>query len=241
MNMSTSFSKPQKYKAEVIEKTQVAKTVYKARYALLEPTTLQFVAGQTVMLTVAENVYRAMSIASPPQENTIITSFQNIAPGGPGSQWMIALKVGDTIEMMAPLGRFTVDHESTRKKIFIATGTGIAPFRSMLLDTTDNRIPNENLSLYWGLRNQEDIFNHEEFERIDVGRDTLKYYLTLSRPEVGWNGPIGHVTDLVLNTETDLPACDFYLCGNKKMIVEMQTRLFEKGVPKEQMKFDPFF
>lgn len=236
-----TFSKPQKYTAEVIEKTQITQTVYKARYKFVEPQSIQFVAGQTIMLTVAPNVYRAMSIASPPQENDVITSVQNVAPGGPGSKWMVALKVGDPVEMMAPLGRFTVDHDSPRKKVFVATGTGIAPFRSMLLDTTDNRIPNEQISLYWGLRSITDIFMNDELERIDVERDNLNYHLTLSRPPEGWKGLTGHVTDLVFAKEQDIAACDFYLCGNKQMIMEMETRLSEKGVPKEQMRFDPFF
>jgi NAD(P)H-flavin reductase len=236
-----TFSKPQKFNAEVLEKIEVAHGVYKARYQLVDPTSIQFIAGQTIMLTVAPNVYRAMSIASPPQETQVITSFQNVAPGGPGSKWMLGLQVGNPVEMMAPLGRFTVNHESARKKIFVATGTGIAPFRAMLLDTTDNRIPNEQMSLYWGLRSVEDIFINDELERIDSERDNLKYYLALSRPPEGWSGYTGHVTDLIFAQEKDIAACDYYLCGNKQMILEMQTRLTEKGVPKEQMRFDPFF
>jgi len=240
-NNMVTFIKPQKYKAEVIEKTVVTKTVFKARYTLVESPTLQFVAGQTIMLTVAPNVYRAMSIASPPQENDILTTFQSVAPGGPGSQWMLALKVGDPVELMAPLGRFVIDRQSTRKKIFVATGTGIAPFRSMLLDSTDTGVSNGQISLYWGLRSVEDIFINDELERIDSQRSNMNYYLSLSRPPEGWKGYTGHVTDLVFANESDIPGCDFYLCGNKQMIMEMQTLLSAKGVPKEQMKFDPFF
>jgi len=142
---------------------------------------------------------------------------------------------------MAPLGRFTVDHESPRKKIFVATGTGIAPFRSMLFDESDKDSLSHPMSLYWGLRSVDDIFINDELENISKERSALKYHLMLSKPPEGWNGLVGHVTDLVMSSETDLPACDFYLCGNQKMIVEMQARLSEKGVPKEQMKFDPFF
>lgn len=123
----------------------------------------------------------------------------------------------------------------------MATGTGIAPFRSMLLDTSDNRIPNEQMSLYWGLRTTEDIFDNEELMRIDLERDNLIYYLALSKPPENWTGSTGHVTDLVFAKEQDIVGCDYYLCGNRKMILEMQTRLTEKGVPKEHMKFDPFF
>jgi len=236
------FPKPQKYKAKVIEKQQLTKTVYLAKYQLLSPDTINFIAGQTMMITVAPGIFRAMSIASPPQEKTIITSVQDTAPGGPGSKWMTALKVGDDLELMAPLGRFVVDHDSPRKKVFVATGTGIAPFRSMLFDETDLRIPNEPISFYWGLRHKEDMYLFEEITIIDKLRDNLVFYFTLSQPpENEWDGLKGHVTGLVMSYEKDLINCDYYLCGNKKMILEMQEKLTAIGVPKDQLKFDPFY
>lgn len=236
-----TFSKPTKYKATVIEKKQLNQTVFMARYQLVEPATIDFHAGQTLMLTVSPGIFRAMSIASPPQENTVITSIQDTTPNGPGSKWMLARKVGDPVEFMAPLGRFVVDHDSPRKKVFIATGTGIAPFRSMLLDTSDNRIVNETISLYWGLRFKEDMYLCQDIEKFKQERGNMGFYFTLSKPPDDWTGLVGHVTEHVLNNEQNLKECDFYLCGNKKMITEIQEKLTAFGVPREQMKFDPFF
>jgi CDP-4-dehydro-6-deoxyglucose reductase, E3 len=236
-----SFAKPQRFTARVIEKTALTAKVFRVRYQLVEPASIQFVAGQTIMLKVAENVNRAMSIASPPQENTVLTSFQDVSPGGPGSIWMIALNVGDDVSFMGPLGRFVVEHESPRKKIFVATGTGIAPFHSMLLDNTNNRIPCEVMSIYWGLRYKEDIFINDELEKIDRDCENLKYYLTLSRPTDDWTGLRGHVIEHIFANEKDLLNCDFYLCGNKKMINELTEKLMLVNVPRDRMKFDPFF
>lgn len=222
-------------------KDQLTETVYYIRYELTEPDCILFRAGQTFMLTVAPGVHRAMSIASPPQETHTIESFQDVAPMGVGSKWLLERKAGDEVELMAPLGRFVTDHDSPRKKVMVATGTGIAPFRSMLLDATDGRIPNETMSLYWGLRHEEDIYLKEEIEKIDTERDNLVFHLTLSKPGPDWKGQTGHVQDHVLSREIDLPACDFYLCGNKNMILDLKKQLLSKGVPETQLKYDPYY
>jgi CDP-4-dehydro-6-deoxyglucose reductase, E3 len=235
------FAKPQKCLATVTEKQQLTAKVYLAKYQLAEPQILSFHAGQTIMLNISEGINRAMSIASPPQENNIITSIQDTSPGGPGSKWMEALKVGDSVNFVAPLGRFILNHESARKKVMIATGTGIAPFRSMLLDQTNVRIQNEKISLYWGLRFKEDIYLKDELTLIDHNREELEIFFTLSKPSEDWTGYKGHVTDLIFSIEKDFLNCDYYLCGNKNMITEMTEKLIAKGVPKEQMKFDPFY
>jgi CDP-4-dehydro-6-deoxyglucose reductase len=193
------------------------------------------------MLNIAENINRAMSIASPPQDKSVILSFHDVSPGGPGSQWLLARQTGDQVKLMGPLGRFVVEHESPRKKVFVATGTGIAPFHSMLLDETDNQLIKENMSLYWGLRHKEDIFINCELEKLDIDRASFSYYLTLSQPPEDWKGLTGHVTDHIFENEENLISCDFYLCGNKKMITELTEKLMLAGVPRERMKFDPFF
>ncbi len=81
-----NFAKPQKFKATVTEKVKITPHVYLAKYSLINPPSIDFIAGQTMMITVAPNIFRSMSIGSPPTENTVITSFQDTTPGGPGSQ-----------------------------------------------------------------------------------------------------------------------------------------------------------
>lgn len=237
----TEFTKPGHFRATVLTKEKLTEKVYIIRYGLVQPTVLNFVAGQTIMIKITQGVNRAMSIASAPQENTVITSIQDVSPGGPGSKWMENLKTGDSLEFTGPLGRFVIDRVSPRKRILVATGTGIAPFRSMLLDSSDVFSGQKDFALYWGLRYEADVYLQEELRDMEKTRDGFRYYLTLSRPSDTWEGLKGHVTDYVFANEKDLTGCDFYLCGNKKMITEMQQRLTESGVAKEQMKFDPFY
>lgn len=237
-----TLSKPVRYKATLAAKDQVTSKVFIARLELTEPKTLNFAAGQFVMLVINPKVSRAMTIASPPQESPTITICQDVSPMGPGSLWMINLKVGDLVEFMGPLGRFVIDPQSSRRSVFVATGTGIAPFRSMLFD--GRRVWNQvgvDTALYWGLRFEEDLFWQPEFKALVANHPTLHYYLTLSRPGPNWSGLRGHTTEHVFTKEANLAQTDFYLCGNKAMILEMQQKLLEHNVPRIQIKTDPFF
>jgi NAD(P)H-flavin reductase len=236
-----AFARPQLFKATVAEKIQLTKTVYYAKYRLIEPSAIQYYAGQTIMIRMAPGVNRAMSIANPPQETTVIHSVQDVSPGGPGSQWMVALKEGQPLEFMAPLGRFVVDHESQRKRVMVATGTGIAPFLSMLGDEAGGLKSGKDISLYWGLRYAEDVYLQDEMNAMKAAYPNFTYSLTLSKPQEGWTGLTGHTTEHVLAHEQDPKNCDFYLCGNKNMIFELTEKLESMGVPKAQMKFDPYY
>ncbi len=126
--------KSQQCTATVSSKVKLTEHVYLVTFAMQNPPELPFVAGQTMMLHIAEGVNRSMSIASPPSDSRNILMCHDVSPMGAGSHWTLGLSVGDTVSFMAPLGAFVLDKESPRKKVFIATGTGVAPFRSMLLD-----------------------------------------------------------------------------------------------------------
>lgn len=235
------FTKPGLFKARIRTKNRITESVYFVQYELTEPRELVFLAGQTMMIKVAPGVHRAMSIASPPQQKQVLDSYQDVAPMGVGSKWLLERKIGDEVEFMAPLGRFVIDHDSPRKRIMVATGTGIAPFKSMLMDESDGLSANKQVSLYWGMRYNRDLYLQDELKRIDEQYSNFTINMVISRPDEGWSGLKGHVTEHVFGLETDIGNCDFYLCGNKKMIMEMQQRLSQNGVGRERMKFDPFY
>lgn len=238
-----NISKSQLFTAKLGYKKKVSSKVYVERFDLVEPKEISFLSGQTVMLKVAAGINRSMSIASPPSEKNSILVAHDVSPMGPYSQWTINAKVGDTMEFMGPLGNFIAykpacrrGRESPRRKIFVATGTGIAPFRSMILD-----MPSEPMMLYWGLRHEEDIFWQKEFEELSHTYPNFQFVLTLSQPTTLWVGKQGHACDHVFAEEKNLPDADFYLCGNKDMVNEMRTRLSAAGVPNAQVKFELFY
>lgn len=230
-----NLPKPQLFTARLGYIEKVSSKVYLKRFDLLEPKKITFLSGQTVMFRVSPGVNRSMSMASPPYQNNTILVAHDVSPMGPYSQWTIHAKVGDTMQFMGPLGAFILNTESPRKKVFIATGTGIAPFRSMVLGDVSHA------SLYWGLRHEEDIFWKDEFDTLAQQNQNFRFVLTLSQPQETWSGKRGRVGDHVFVNEKNLSENDYYLCGSREMIKEMESRLLSAGVPKEQIKKELFY
>lgn len=233
------MNKPQKFKAIISEKKWIAKKVIEVRFLLEEPPQIAFTAGQTMMIYIAPGINRSMSIASSPLNKDELTVCWDVSPMGPGAHWLLDRRIGDTAEFMAPLGVFTFDEQSPRKAFFMATGTGIAPFRAFVDTYLAQGILKES-HLYWGLRQEEDIFWKDLFEGYRSSYQHFHFYVSLSQPSASWGGLKGHITDHVLHGSVDKEA-DFYLCGSGAMVEEMHTGLIAQGVPEKQIKRELFF
>jgi NAD(P)H-flavin reductase len=236
--------RPQKYQAVIEKKEQLRPFLYMVTFRLTVPTEITFLAGQTFLLNVSPGVNRSMSIASAPSDKNTILMCHDVSPGGPGSQWTIAHGVGDTATFMAPLGMFTLDRESRRKKIFVATGTGIAPYHAMLLDYLPTTGA-DAITLYWGMRHEEDLYWMSEFEAMEKNYPNFRFILCLSQPSDTWqeteNRLKGRVTAHVVRREEKISECDIYLCGNQKMIKDMEVQLAEKQVPPHHIFKELYF
>lgn len=226
----------QKITVEVIKKEQVTEKVFFVTFRLVTPPAIDFRAGQNMMLMVSPGINRTMSIASPPSQKNEVLMIHDVSPMGPGSQWTLGLKVGDSATIVAPTGGSLSFIPSSKKKVMIATGTGVAPFHSMMLDK-----PNLSMVLYWGLRYETDVYWKEEFDRISSFHPNFTWHQVLSKPSDSWRGLRGHVTEHVLEREKNMPESEFYLCGNKAMIEEVRTKFLEQNVPKEQIKTELFY
>lgn len=229
----------QKIQVEVIKKEQVTEKVFFVTFRLVSPTEFSFKAGQNMMLMVAPGVNRTMSIASPPSEKNILM-VHDVSPMGPGSKWTQQLSVGDTAAIVAPTGGALSFIDSQKKKVMVATGTGIAPFHSMIVDYLDKK-GSASLSLYWGQRYETDRYWQEEFDTLALSHPSFTWQLIFSRPTPIWQGRKGHVTEHVLQAEIDMQHSEFYLCGNKGMIEDVRSKLIERGVLIEQIKTELFY
>jgi len=234
----------QKFTAEVIKKEKVSSKVYLVTFKLLSPAAISFKAGQNMMLMISTGVNRTMSIASPPSEKNTLLMAHDTSPHGPASLWTEQLKVGDPATFVAPTGGVLSLLDTNKRKVLIATGTGIAPFRSMILDKL-SAISSQSsdclMVLYWGLRREEDVFWNEEFDELQKLFSNFSWRLIYSKPSESWKGDRGHVTEYVMNNEKDMENSEFYLCGNKAMVSEMNAKLLERNVPKEQIKTELFY
>ena len=244
MSSTTEHKRPfETYETTVIETVDLTPRVKGLRFELNESKSMAFKAGQFVQMHVpldGEKVKRtSYSIASPPRDgrhfDLCITRVEN----GVSSNFLHGLKAGDKVTATGPLGRFTLPDPLARDSVFVCTGSGIAPFRSMINDLFDRK-SGRNVYLVFGNRHEEDILYRREWEALARSHPNFRANLLLSRPRDGWSGPKGYVQDHIVPFVPDPLAKDFFICGLVKMIDAVQEKLLSLGVPKEQIHFERY-
>ena len=239
--MNNDTITPGTYQATVSAKTHISPDYYLLRFSMISPHIVAFGAGQYVSFHLGSPKLRhTMSIASPPNQDNEIDILQCVAPHGLGSQWAENLNTGDRVEFTGPLGKFTVNKESGKKKVFIATGCGIAPFRSMISAYLSD-IRSDEVVLYWGMRYKKDLFWLDEWETLSAKYPSFHYFISLSKPEDSWTGLEGRITQHIFNQEQNLNESEFYLCGSREMIADIRKRLINAGVLEVQIFTETFF
>ncbi len=182
-----------------------------------------FVAGQWLSFKTnkpdGEEITRAYSIASPPGEDNRLALCLNRVQDGFMSNFLCDMKVGEEIGCQGPFGDFIL-RPPLRDTVFIATGTGVAPFRSMLhwLLADPVRHQDKQLSLLFGNRTEGDIYYHEEFLELGARHVNFHYLPTLSRGAAEWQGLRGYVQEHlpgIVQGRNDMHA---YICGLDKMV-----------------------
>ena len=166
-----------------------------------------------------EEITRAYSIASPPGDDNRFALCLNRVQDGFMSNHLCDLKEGEEISCQGPFGDFIL-RPPLRDTIFIATGTGVAPFRSMLhwLLADPARHQEKQLWLLFGNRTEKDIYYHDEFLNLAAQHSNFHYLPTLSRGAAEWQGLRGYVQEHIagiVQGRTDMQA---YICGLDKMI-----------------------
>lgn len=199
-----------------------------------------FVPGQFVSVTqtIGDNdITRAYSIASPP-DGKRFALCANLVPDGKFSPFLFALQTGDEIGFKGPYGAFILKRPVS-DSIFVATGTGIAPFRSMLQGQLGEH-PDRQFTLVFGVRHQEGLLYHEEFVEMAAEFPNFAYRPTLTRPAETWTGFSGRVQPHVLEILGDRRDVDIYICGLREMVDELRSRLKELGVDRKRMVYEKY-
>ncbi|HMX91048.1 MAG TPA: FAD-binding oxidoreductase [Nitrospira sp.] len=222
------------FTAEVSRIQDLTHDVRAIELRLLEPASITFKAGQFVSFEVPKEghprpVTRPYSIASPPEQRERILLVLNLVQGGPGSNYLFSLREGNRTSFKGPAGAFYLRDDGTKDLCFVATGTGIAPVRSMIL-TQLQRQPDRPVTLFWGLRSQRDLYWQDEWAALAAIHPHLTVVTTLSRPEPGWQGASGRVTALVEERITSVRNLAVYLCGGNGMIKDVTARINAKGL-----------
>lgn len=243
--------------SKVIAIKQLTHDVKEIVLELINPPKVVFKAGQYIAIEVTEmrdgrprQNNRPYSIVSPPEEDRVIKLCVNLVQDGPGSSRLHGLEVGDELNFLYPFGYFTLNTgtqarscsgtETASPLLFVATGTGIAPIRSMIEHLLNQRIERQ-MTLFWGLRSERDLYYQEDFWEWSRKYPFFEMITSLSQPSSGWQGSKGRVTELLSKQKIEAENLEVYLCGNMSMIREVRAMLLERGVPKQAIHFEKFY
>jgi len=147
-------------------------------------------------------------------------------------------KVGTPIKFKGPAGAFTLSKKPATELVFICTGTGIAPFRSMLREMVATEW-SQRIHLIFGTRYEDGILYQKEMEKMKKDFPNFKYSIALSR-ETKEPYYQGYVHQIYEQGYQDVqPGIHFYICGWSNMVDEAVKKLTEDmGYSKEQVHYE---
>ncbi len=227
-------------KAILIDVREIAPDVRHFVFETPEVSNLTFTPGQFVSLSQSvggKEITRPYSIASKPDGNHFDLCL-NLVKEGYLSPWLFTLEPGAEIEVTAPLGYFVVRNPQ-RDAVFVATGTGIAPMRSMLEAALSHDDPRQ-LTLIFGVRYEHSLLYRDEFERLAAGHPNFRFWPTLSRPEPSWTGWTGHVQRHLAEAVGERRDLDVYICGLKAMVDDVRVMLKGMGFDRKQIIYEKY-
>jgi ferredoxin/flavodoxin---NADP+ reductase len=186
-------------------------------------------------------IQRPMSISSSADDLSEYEFFIRLVESGGFTPLLWQRKVGDPINIKGPKGRFLLQDDG-RRALFVATGTGLAPFISMI-ETLRARGQSRDIVLLHGVSYQYDLAWREQLTQlVNEGGFPLRYVGTISRPASGtdWAGLTGRVESIVAG-QLDAHGLDagnttIYVCGNPDMITAVEEIAAERGFAPEHVR-----
>jgi ferredoxin-NADP reductase len=255
----------QTFSARLLRSVPLSEFTKHIEFEVLGVPRFGFVAGQWLSVKATtpegEEITRAYSIASAPTENGHFAFCLNRVQDGFMSNYLCNLDEGAEISLQGPFGDFIL-RPPLRDTLLIATGTGIAPFRSMLegmFEPGDRHLGERagacpelvegtpvaplhqaEFWLLFGSRYEQDIYYREEFERLAVEHSNFHFVPTLSRGGPEWKGLRGYVQEHVREIVGNRADMQAYICGLDKMVSANRELLMGLGWGRKSIRYEKY-
>jgi all-trans-retinol 13,14-reductase len=239
----------------LLNKTELSPKVYLLTFKTEDD--LTYAPGQFLSLEVEPKVNRPYSISymgkkvpyfetslqSLPTLTTgdYITLMISTKPGGTASTFFDNITVGTSLNAIGPAGRFKLIPNS-KPKVFVATGTGLAPFVSMIHELV-HQDPNTRLDVFFGCWDLSGNFVNRFFDDLKTISKNLNIY-TVAEDLKGESETDylkgGRVTTVIPQTLNDFVDTDFYLCGHPAMVAAMEEVLKQNSATDTNIVMEKF-
>ncbi|MSP98273.1 MAG: CDP-6-deoxy-delta-3,4-glucoseen reductase [Betaproteobacteria bacterium] len=205
---------------------------------------LQFLAGQYLEFILKDGTRRSFSMGNAPHATELVEIHVRHVPGGQFTDHVFGkMKEKDILRFEAPLGTFFLREDSDKPIVFVASGTGFAPIKSIIEHALHAGIT-RSMTLYWGGRRPRDLYLHmlaEKWARENAA--FFKYVPVISEAtaEDNWQGRSGFVHRAVMEDFPDLSGHQVYACGVPIMVDSARNDFVARcKLPEEEFYADSF-
>ena len=233
-----SLPTPKTVPCRIQELNRLADDVVQVRLRLPPTADFSYLPGQYIDVIGTAGMRRSYSLANAHAADKHLELHIRSVPGGAMSEyWFRQAKVNDLLRLNGPLGTFFLRQIAGLDLAFLATGTGIAPVKSMLEGM--NALPTDqqprSTTIYWGGRKPQDLYCD-----VTAFSGTARYVPVLSQADETWSGACGYVQQQLLRDMPDMSQAVVYACGSDAMIHSAKTLLDSAGLPAHHFHSDAF-
>lgn len=232
-----------RFEARVVEEARPSHDLVLLRLELPPSADYPFKAGQFTYVYAKSSSgerRRAYSIASAPEDRGYVDLCVKMVNPEGASGWLYDRERGDKVTISRAIGGFTFRTPPEVPAVFLATGTGVAPFRSMIYQLLRKGDPRP-LWLFLGSGKPADLPYHDEFQHLAAEHPNFHYVPTLSRAGTfEWDGARGWIQEAFLHDFSDQAGYEAYVCGIKVMVDDVRRLLQAQGLSEKQIHLERY-
>jgi ferredoxin-NADP reductase len=233
--MSTAAANWPKFLAKLRDRQEIAERTMAFRFE--KPPSFKFTPGQFIDITLqnpsetdSEGNTRGFSIASAPYEDFIMvatrmrdTAFKRVLRSVP---------IGTDVKIEGPFGNLRLHNDKSRAAVVLTGGIGITPFRSILLNAAQKKLPHHILVFYSNRRPEDASFLDElqELEKKDPNYQLVACMTGMEKSQRSWSGERGLINpELLRKYMKELSSPIYYITGPQAMVKAMHAMLTDMG------------
>jgi CDP-4-dehydro-6-deoxyglucose reductase len=232
-----------RFQCEVISMQRACDDVMLLELQVRHDALFDFIPGQYIDFALDDGSKRSFSIANVPcPTNRIQLHVRNVAGGKFTRHIFEETAPGNTFWFEGPRGDFRLKAGTDKPIVFVASGTGFAPIKSMLESMIASNVQ-RRATLYWGARKPADLYMHDLAKHWSRLLRCFSYAPVISERvrRDGWQGRVGLVHEAVIRDLPNLSGHEVYACGNPATVAAARDAFAEQcRLAPDQFHADPF-
>lgn len=218
---------------QIVEKHFFSHDILRLRLKAEAP--IEFYAGQYILLGFDREILKPFSIGVAPDGSGELECHIRHNPHSPWMQTLFTKEIGDRLYWQGPIDHICL-REQTKPTIFVAGGTGFALMKA-LLEKQLQSIPKYPIHIYWGVRQEADLYQHDWLVKLSRQHDNIDYTPVISEADANWQGITGWVHNAVLKDFPILENFVVYLCGPAEMQQVAKQAFLAAGLTEENFVY----